>query len=168
MVTPDGHVVSLTVDKDIPYLIAGSEKSVPKKPKQFVEILMVPAIEREASMEWPTAVAIRRPPLAMAMSEEPVTPPGTVEEMTVPIAGDEKNLSVTERLKLEAQSLNHKLHHMPKNPFCEACIRAKITQIEDEELLNGRQRNVETSSHLTTCTRERCGQSDWRVKQKHS
>ena len=68
------------------------------------------------------------------MSEEIVTPPGTVEQITVPMSEDEKNLSVTERLKLEAQSLNHQLHHMPKNPFCEACMGAKMKEKIEEVL----------------------------------
>ena len=31
-----------------------------------------------------------------------------------------------EALKAEAKSINHLLTHMPKNPYCDACMRAKM------------------------------------------
>ena len=54
MVTPDGNIVPVTVDKDIPYLVTGSAKSIPKKLKHFVEVPMVPAIEQEQREVSPT------------------------------------------------------------------------------------------------------------------
>ena len=54
MVTPDRSIVSVTVDKDIPYLVAGSAKSIPKKPKHFVEVPTVPAMEQGQREGFPT------------------------------------------------------------------------------------------------------------------
>ncbi len=33
--------------------------------------------------------------------------------------------SATDRLRAEAQSMEHKLSHLPKNPFCQACTMGK-------------------------------------------
>ena len=38
----------------------------------------------------------------------------------------EEPLTRIERLKLEARSLDHLLTHVPKNPYCPACQRAKM------------------------------------------
>jgi hypothetical protein len=46
LVTPDGNVIPLLVRKDIPYLAVGSSRSIPKRPKNFVEIPVVPAVEQ--------------------------------------------------------------------------------------------------------------------------
>ena len=49
----------------------------------------------------------------------PKVEPEKVQEMA------EVSLTRDEKLKAEAKSLYHKLHHLPKNPFCEACLRGK-------------------------------------------
>jgi hypothetical protein len=46
LVTPDDKVIPLLVRKDIPYLVVGSSRSIPKNPKNFVEIPIVPAVEQ--------------------------------------------------------------------------------------------------------------------------
>jgi hypothetical protein len=46
LVTPDGSVIPFLVGKDIPYLAVGSSRSIPKRPKQFVEIPVAPVVER--------------------------------------------------------------------------------------------------------------------------
>ena len=40
--------------------------------------------------------------------------------------GDEESVSATQRLMAEAQSLKHRLTHIPKNPFCDICSRGKM------------------------------------------
>jgi hypothetical protein len=37
-------------------------------------------------------------------------------------------LSVNDKLRAEALSLDHKLSHLPKNPFCEACTMGKMKE----------------------------------------
>jgi hypothetical protein len=39
------------VRKDIPYLAIGSSKSIPRRPKRFVEIPVVPAVEQDELTE---------------------------------------------------------------------------------------------------------------------
>ena len=36
--------------------------------------------------------------------------------------------SVAERLKVEAESHEHKLSHLPNSPYCEACIMGKMKE----------------------------------------
>jgi hypothetical protein len=45
LVTPEGNVVSLSVERDIPYLMVGSERSMPKKLVSYREVLVAPVIE---------------------------------------------------------------------------------------------------------------------------
>ena len=45
LVTPDGNVVSLSVERDIPYLVVGSENSMPRKPVSYREVPLAPAVE---------------------------------------------------------------------------------------------------------------------------
>ena len=42
--------------------------------------------------------------------------------------GAEASLTRDDKLREEAKSLQHKLHHLPKNPFCEACVRGKMKE----------------------------------------
>ncbi len=37
-------------------------------------------------------------------------------------------LSASDKLRVEAQSLEHKVFHLPKNPFCEACTMGKMKE----------------------------------------
>ena len=36
--------------------------------------------------------------------------------------------SATDRLKQIAESVEHKLSHLPKNPFCQSCIMGKMKE----------------------------------------
>jgi hypothetical protein len=45
-----------------------------------------------------------------------------------PDAQPRARLSVSDKLRAEAQSLEHKLSHLPKNPFCEACTMGKMKE----------------------------------------
>jgi hypothetical protein len=49
LVTPEGNVVSVLVKKDIPYMAVGSSRSLPKSPKAFIEVPVVPAVEQDES-----------------------------------------------------------------------------------------------------------------------
>ena len=53
------------------------------------------------------------------------------EEVVVEVlpeeAAVEEDVSATERLKLEAKSLEHQVSHFPKNPFCSICSIARMT-----------------------------------------
>jgi len=51
LVTPEGKVVPLLVRKDIPYMLVGSSRSLPKDPKAFVEVPIMPVIEPETSTQ---------------------------------------------------------------------------------------------------------------------
>jgi hypothetical protein len=54
LVTPEGKVVPLLVRKDIPYMMVGSSRSVPKDPKAFVEVPIMPVIEQDTSAQMDT------------------------------------------------------------------------------------------------------------------
>ncbi len=41
-------------------------------------------------------------------------------------------LSGKDKLMLEAQSLEHKLSHLPKNPFCHSCTMGKMTSMHTD------------------------------------
>ena len=51
LVTPEGNVVPLLVRKDIPYMVVGSSRSLPKNPKAFIEVPVMPVVEQGTSAQ---------------------------------------------------------------------------------------------------------------------
>ena len=51
---------------------------------------------------------------------------GDEDDIEVDVVEGESRVAKRETLKREANSLNHKLTHRYKNPYCDSCIRAKM------------------------------------------
>ena len=68
------------------------------------------------------------PPPPDAPHEEPEEPPPPVpgEGSGADDEGDEDAPTKAQRLIAEAQSLQHRLTHMPKNPYCDVCNRSRM------------------------------------------
>ena len=117
LVAPDGKVIPLLVNRDIPYLSVGTRQPGHRGVPLVLEATGVAAVEQlvVSSVDG-------------AEQENPMSREGEPpERVTAPDAEHEP--SVTEKLRQEAQSLNHKLHHLPKNPFCDACVTGKMKEI---------------------------------------
>jgi hypothetical protein len=107
LVTPDGDAIPLLVNKDIPYLAVGSHRPVVQKIRPPVSVIGVPAVEHLEVL-----------PTTMMGRENSIAPLEKLhEDPMMPDVLDEHEPSVAERLKREAQSLNHKLHDLPKTYF---------------------------------------------------
>ena len=124
-VLPSGQIVELDVIDDIPYLMPGAAKSLPRKqkgPRCFAcgaKALQVAGVGSRSA----TAVARPAAPADSAAQNDP-------EEM-VSSEEAEKHLppNVCRDLRAEASSLAHLLTHRPKNPYCQACARGKCRRV---------------------------------------
>ena len=98
-ILPDKWNVKMTVIGDCPYLV--------ESPSSFAAApAVVIAVVRDA--EVPAQVVV----------------PAPLEEVA-PVAVPEIIISRDDALRKEATSIKHLMTHMPKNPFCESCQRAK-------------------------------------------
>jgi hypothetical protein len=114
LTTPDGETLVLEVDNFVPYLPEapiGEER----EPPAALPSPAAPGSEDEAEER-------DDPPVLM---EEELEQLGYPEDF--PEGADEEPAPEGRDLKAEALSLAHLMTHMPKNPHCEACQRAKIT-----------------------------------------
>ena len=67
------------------------------------------------------------PPPEVPLPPEPYVDPEHVKSQEEA----DRNLQrrVTRNLREGAQSILHLMNHKPRNPYCEACVRAKMTQV---------------------------------------
>jgi hypothetical protein len=120
-VLPSGKRVALEVEGLVPYLRSGPNVACPVTFGPGV-----PARGGPARAPCPTAV-VRT---GTCRDEAPSGEPGADRNV-----GDQKGEAESEseaeavlpelKLREQAVSLQHLLAHLPKNPYCEACLRAK-------------------------------------------
>ena len=163
MINPEGKRISLFVNGDIPYVRAGSQKSIAHHDEMASTIKSI--LEQGKGENAETASKALASAAAVPGAEE--EPDGSAEEYSpdfvpdevpredVPVAeagrppdppdegdehkhdDDEKEIEVEGEgaptrkakvgtLKAEAKTLAHLCTHRYRNPYCEACIRAKI------------------------------------------
>jgi hypothetical protein len=165
MTNPEGLVVELTVEKNIPYLKAGTEFSRPRESRESRVVPIAVLVEEEpclgAETDEEDRIADAADDLANARRHvstnrgqdpdapssdegansdrdsssddeaQPDVPPlaqiipaleGAVPDVPV------LRQSLAVRLKAIANSIEHKLSHLPKNPYCESCVRGKMKE----------------------------------------
>ena len=133
LVRPDGLVVDLAVDRFIPYIDNDCSIRLPQRSDSATFIIrpVVPVVESEAPtvpfgagegvheaiVEVPPAVPLPPPPAEEHPDQDVRSEDGSQEEEAYIPA---------HRTKAEARSLEHIMSHRIKNPWCEACVRAKM------------------------------------------
>jgi len=161
LVTPEGNIIPLVVEKHIPYMIVGDEESLPRPPNLYRKVPVAPAVnnsvldslesvgeqyqangpdcdDKSSIATWSSSdeeddksndeeagkTVVTKLPDVMSCNE------GVLPKVESEKAQEMAEVSLTrdEKLKAEAKSLQHKLHHLPKNPFCEACMRGKMRE----------------------------------------
>ena len=171
MINPDGKRISLFVNGDIPYVRAGSQKSVVHDYEVAATIKTI--LDRfgegksERALDAVVAIAEAVPgeegdsddvvegyspdkvpdevPEAEAPAEEagrPADPPDEGEdrehrdedEREIEVEGEGEPIRKAKigTLKAEAKTLAHLCAHRYRNPYCEACIRAKMKHLRTE------------------------------------
>ena len=140
MIAPDGKLIRLFVRGYVPYMRQDSFTG------EYVEISKAEAM-RHVHNCAPARISLKRPPT----EEEAARPVPNLSgdfasndpedldaldgcildehaELLKPERNEDKKkakLTRMEALKLEAQSIRHLMCHYPKNPYCDACNRAK-------------------------------------------
>ena len=110
-VKPDGTVIPHVVRNDCPYVIDPNMQHV-SMPASSPVPRMINKSAREGDADIVENLIVPDEP---AEAEQPAA-----EE------DEAKLLTREQRLKLEATSLEHLMTHMPKNPYCASCQRAKM------------------------------------------
>ena len=126
LVTPDYKVVELEIHRNIPMLMVGDPDVVAKDARGFCTVPVAPVMVEE-----------REDIFGDAVLDEHVVPEGEAHEPpdegnVAPLPAPEPPVPPPEgeriRLKREAESREHKLTHIPKNHFCNACLRGKMKE----------------------------------------
>ena len=123
--TPTGACISLRLERNIPYLDTRDDPTVDVEMDNAAA--PVAMAEEHKSEQVPKSEddsdddEDQDPELV----GEEVGDPAVKEEVE-----EEKKVEpkVTSRLREEATSIGHKLTHLPKNPFCEACQRGRMRE----------------------------------------
>ena len=128
---PDGTKVKLEVEDYVPYLPSttgvamsaiGQPYGTNDRSKGLRPMIPLPASPAEEAIEV-------QDDEDNPIGEDPVEDdPEPVDERLVEKPLDPKRDRGERALKEEAQSIQHLLTHTPKNPFCQACSRAKMTK----------------------------------------
>ena len=126
LVTPDGGCILLTVNRNIPFL-DNSDAAFSLCPSL--------AIERGSTKPTTETISMVGANIESPEQESVDEPDGTIGLMPGENDNAEKEedkpkgaSKCTSKLKEEATSLVHKLTHLPKNLFCEACKRGKMKE----------------------------------------
>jgi hypothetical protein len=122
--TPSGACISLRVERNIPYLDARDD---PSQLCQFSDAAVPVAVADEADEND----VKEEEDMLSDEDGNPVEHFG--EDAGDPSVKEEKEemkleSKVTSKLREEATSHSHKLTHLPKNPFCDACQRGKMKE----------------------------------------
>ena len=112
--TPEGMMVPLVIHDHIPYLCVGDPRCTPRPATAADYMLPMPAHIGAVGIEHAVEIF-----LADGEREEIHT-----HATSMPSAPARRDLGK------EASHLSHLLTHMPANPHCEACIRAKMKQAQ--------------------------------------
>ena len=123
--TPNGACISLRLERNIPYLDTRDDQTLDAETDDAaVPVAMAEEFEEEqipnSEHDSDDDEECKTEPIG-----EEVGDPTVKEE-----ADEDKKVEpkVTSRLREEATSIGHKLTHLPKNPFCDACQRGKMRE----------------------------------------
>jgi len=127
LVTPDGGCIALKVDRNIPFL---------DNTNAFYSLCPSLAVEKTDRKTAPDAIAMGDVNVDSPDKDDHDKPDEMIGEMpgeqSIADAAEEDkpkgDSKSTSKLREEANSLVHKLTHLPKNPFCEACKRGKMKE----------------------------------------
>jgi hypothetical protein len=113
-ITPDNLVIELEVIRNIPYIRSGSRLCAPRRPGGKRSFPCAPA---DGDAEPP----------GEADPPQPEAQPSGIN--AAEHAEGEGDVAIPKRdLRLEAESMAHKLTHKPKNPYCKICDQAKTKE----------------------------------------
>jgi hypothetical protein len=130
-VTPGGTIVHLEVKDDIPYIRVGSAECAPQDAAGTRRVPCAASVE-ELDSEDETSGNIaaggvdaeEEGDLGDAHPDEEFDAAEDTPPPPAPPAGDAR--PAKRDLKAEAESLEHKLSHIPKNIHCDTCVRSKM------------------------------------------
>ena len=140
---PHGTPVRIEVINNIPYLIPSETTVVSNKYRQqpLYSALSATVMLRDkvvAPGESSGSGGSGAEPSSSSRGAPPAPP--VEEEVPPPPDAEHREDSAKRDLKMEAKSLSHLLTHLPKNPHCEICQRAKMENVKSYrgEGLDGR------------------------------
>ena len=112
-VKPDGKKVKHIVKRNFPYVIDYTAEG---------PVTALPANNQSAPKQAGNVSAV--PPT----SQVPAPAPEVVDEIEVVVDEkiEDRGIEVELGLRAQAHSLKHLLTHMPNNPYCASCMRAKM------------------------------------------
>ena len=129
--SPSGMIIACEVIDNIPYIRTGGAECQPKDPTGSIT-LAAPAAGG-AGVPLHPLPAVPGPgggadnnPLEMDVEEIPPPEGPNPEEMNEEEANAQLPKKLCESLRFEATSTKHLLTHLPRNPFCIHCTRAKM------------------------------------------
>ena len=129
---PHGTPVPIEVIHNIPYLYPSEITVVSNKSRQQPLYSALPAtvMLHDKVVGCGESSGSRGPGTAPSSSSRDVPPdPPVVEEAPPPPEAEHREDRVKRDLKMEAKSLSHLMTHLPKNPHCEICQRAKMENV---------------------------------------
>ena len=118
LIMPDGAVLKLEVHWNIPVLKVGNRTMEPKRATQYDVLPVAPSVIDEVADHVADDMEI--PAGELEAAEEGALDEDDAYNPHVPGA--------REKLEAHAKSVLHKLTHLPKNPFCDACQRGKMKE----------------------------------------
>ena len=142
LITPSGLVIELVVEEDVPYLasnalngnwvqgpgVASGDAHAPAGTATISSGEASPAVPGTDKAEAPHEIVAPPAPVSGGAASggahadgDGAAPGGASED-----DDDADDVGVPRDLKAEAVSLRHLMTHMPKNPWCPACQRAKM------------------------------------------
>ena len=118
---PNGQRIKLQVKDYVPYLPSTSGMAMTAIGHKYEE--RASGNGKSSYIPIPTSPSVEEAPHESAETE-----PEAVDARLVPDPPGEKRDRGEQALRREAKSLVHLLTHVPKNPFCTTCSRAKMTK----------------------------------------
>jgi hypothetical protein len=164
-VTPGGTIVHLEVKDDIPYIRVGSEECAPQDAAGTRRVPCAASIEEVVS-EDETSGNVAAGGVddeegeevpGDAHPDEEVDAAEDIPPPPAPPAGDAR--PAKRDLKAEAESLEHKLSHIPKNIHCDTCVRSKMKNANSGSFQREPKAwgDISTADHLDARKKEMVG-----------
>jgi hypothetical protein len=133
LIYPDGMIVKFDVHGGIPYLRSGSKKSAHKNPTREI---LVPGVSAPVSVQQVAAPI----PLSGGNSasgakdqESEVDDSEALSEVDELDPAAEYSEVEKRDLRAEALSLDHRMSHRTKNPFCDSCVRDMLPSMATQD-----------------------------------
>ena len=157
-VTPGGTIVHLEVKDDIPYIRVGSAECAPQDAAGTRRVPCAASVE-ESPSDDETSGNVAAGGVDEDEEEEVPDAVGDIPPPPAPPAGDAR--PAKRDLKAEAESLEHKLSHIPKNIHCDTCMRSKMKNAKSKHGSFQREPkawgDVITADHLDARKKEMVG-----------